>query len=79
MEEDLTQEDGIRFKEIKSGMIVNFLYEETMKLIHEAKKGSVIYVDNKVELHQKGTVLKTYDTRLTKEIEEYPSKKFQSK
>ena len=75
LEEDLTQGDGIRFKEIKSGMIVNFLYDETMKLIHEAKKGSVIYVDNKVELHQKGTVLKTYDTCLTKEIEEYPSKK----
>ena len=75
LEEDLTQGDGIRFKEIKSGMIVNFLYDETMKLIHEAKKGSVIYVDNKVELRQKGTVLKTYDTCLTKEIEEYPSKK----
>ncbi|HIR74200.1 TPA: U32 family peptidase [Candidatus Ventrenecus avicola] len=72
--EDLTQGDGIRFKEIQAGMIVNFLYDKKGNLIHEAKKGDTVFVDNKVGLNRKATVLKTSSVTLSEEIANYPKK-----
>lgn len=75
LEEDLAQEDGIRFKNKDMGFIVNFLYDEKGKLINQALKGSIVYVDNKVNLKDKDIVLKTLDKKLMNEIANYEPRK----
>lgn len=72
---DLHQEDGIRFASENKGFVVNFLYDEKGLLVSCAKKGDIILVDNKVDLHQKGMVLKTIDFMLTKEMQNIKMKK----
>lgn len=64
LECDLHQEDGIRFSEEEKGFIVNFLYNEKGLLISSASKGDTIFVDNKIGLQKKCTVMKTMDTLL---------------
>lgn len=71
----LVQGDGIRFSEENKGMMVNFLYDESGKLIHEAKKGEIVFVDNKVGILKSKTVLKTIDSVLENHILEFPEKK----
>lgn len=75
LEEDLTQNDGIRFKEEDKGFIVNFLYDKKGLLIHKASKGSIVYLDNKVDLKKKGSVLKTIDFELMQHLKRYEEKK----
>ncbi|MCI8575835.1 MAG: U32 family peptidase, partial [Bacilli bacterium] len=48
LSEEIHQEDGIRFVSENKGMMVNFLYNEQGLLVSEAKKGELIYVDNKI-------------------------------
>ena len=66
--DELNQEDGIRFNENNSGMIVNMLYNESGLLINHASKGDIVLVDNKVNLKNKSTVSKTIDKKLTIEL-----------
>ncbi len=75
LEEELNQNDGIRFKEEDKGFMVNFLYNEKGLLIHQARRGEVIYLDNKVNLKKKGVVLKTIDSELMKELKVMDEKK----
>ncbi len=75
LEEDLIQNDGIRFKEEDKGFIVNFLYNEKGLLIHHASKGSIVYLDNKVDLKTKGKVLKTIDSQLMESLNRIDEKK----
>lgn len=75
LEEDLHQEDGIRFLEEEKGMIVNFLYDQNELLISSAKKGDTIFLDNKIDLKKKCLVLKTIDVSLEKQILSEPEKK----
>ena len=72
--EDLIQNDGIRFSNNK-GMVANFIYNTKGLLIKEAKKGEIIYLDNKVELKEKGQVLKTTSVKLENELKNYQEKK----
>lgn len=69
---DLYQEDGIRLPNQK-GMIVNFLYDKNMLLVNHALKGSIIYVDNKVELKETGDVFLTTNKYLIEEIKKIPN------
>lgn len=62
--ENLSQEDGIRFEASEKGMMVNFLYNEKGLLIHEAYKGEIVLVDNKVALKGQDIVRKTIDKKL---------------
>lgn len=71
----LNQEDGIRFFDDDKGLIVNFLYNEKGLLINKAKKGDIVYVDNKIGLKNKGEVLKTIDHSLEKELAILPERK----
>ena len=71
----LTQEDGIRFLESSSGMIVNYLYNSSSRLIHSASKGEHVFVDSKVCARLGDTVMKTLDKKLLQELEQYPKKK----
>lgn len=71
----LTQEDGIRFLESSSGMIVNYLYNSSSKFIHSASKGECIFVDSRVSAKVGDTVMKTLDKKLLEELEQYSKKK----
>ena len=62
LDDDLCQEDGIRFTLENKGMIVNKLYDEKCLLKNMVKKGNVAVVDNKVNLKKKSSVNKTIDT-----------------
>ncbi len=75
LQEELTQEDGIKFLPSDKGMIVNFMYDESGKLIHHAKKNEVIYVENKISLLDCECVHKTKSTALLASISNLPIKK----
>lgn len=71
----LYQEDGIRFKNSNLGMIVNFIYNEKNLLINKASTGDIIYLDNKINLKDKDTLIKTSSNYLDKEILSLEEKK----
>lgn len=74
--ETLNQEDGIRFKEPDTGMMVNMLYNENMMLTNSVFKGKIAIVDNKVnKVHIGDTVLKTVDKKLIDSLKKYDEKK----
>lgn len=75
--EELNQEDGIRFLESETGMIVNFLYDKSMKLISSVDKNHHAFIDNKAKVKVKDTVMKTLDHKLLKSLEQYPLKKIE--
>ena len=75
LDKDIHQEDGIRFKEEDLGMMVNFIYDCKDKLISGSKGGTIIEIDNKIGLTKKCSVLKTIDSLLLKELENYKEKK----
>lgn len=72
---NLYQEDGIRFKNSNLGMIVNFIYNEKNLLINKASTGDIIYLDNKINLKDKDTLIKTSSNYLDKEILSLEEKK----
>ena len=72
--DDIAQGDGIRFAN-QRGMIVNYLYDKNNLLINGAKKGEIVYVDNKVDFQGKGEVLKTLDVLLEEKIKDIPKRK----
>ena len=71
--EDLYQEDGIRFAN-GTGMVANKIYQNGL-LVREGKNGSIVEVDNKVNLTETGQVRKTYNAKLEKEMKEVPERK----
>lgn len=74
LNEDLNQEDGIRFSN-GEGMIVNFLYDKNMKLTNNVKKGNICYLDKKYNVSKDEILFKTTDSLLIKEIENYEPRK----
>ena len=76
---ELNQEDGIRFNESNSGMIVNFLYDKNMKLTNSVKANDIAYIDNKVDLKRKDTIYKTIDKKLVDSLKKYDLKKISVK
>ena len=74
LDDDVYQNDGIRFSN-KEGMIINYLYDDKDNLINHAKKGSIIRLDNKININSKGLVFKTLDSHLINEINNAPDKK----
>ena len=72
---ELNQEDGIRFNESNSGMIVNFLYDKNMNLTNSVKANDIAYIDNKVDLKRKDTIYKTIDKKLVDSLKKYDLKK----
>jgi len=73
--EDLRQEDGIKFFPSDKGMIVNFLYNERGALVNSAKKGEIVFLDNKVNLIEKDKVQKTIDKELIDHLQKLKKKK----
>lgn len=74
LSEDINQEDGIRFSN-DEGMICNYIYNEKGLLINSAKKGTIVYLDNKINLKEKGLIYKTTDSKLNRELEDIRNKK----
>lgn len=74
LEEDLNQEDGIRFDNDK-GMIVNKLYNSKGLLVSSVKKGEIAIVDNKISLTEGKSVRKTIDNLLNKKISKLKERK----
>lgn len=74
LDEDLNQEDGIRFDNDK-GMIVNKLYNKRDLLVNSIKKGDIAVVDNKIGLSKAKEVRKTIDVKLVEEINKYKERK----
>lgn len=75
LDEEVNQEDGIRFISSNTGMILNFIYDERDMLINKASKGEIIFVDNKIGFETLGDVYKTLDNKLNKELSIYELKK----
>lgn len=75
LDKPLTQGDGIRFQKEQSGMMVNFIYNEKNQLISNANIGEIIELDNKIGITECGPVLKTVDSKLLEELENYSEKK----
>ena len=74
LDKELNQQDGIRFLKSGKGFIVNYLYDENMKLTNSAPGGSICYVENKVELTANDKVCKTQDFKLNKELDNLPAR-----
>ena len=74
LSKELNQGDGIRLPN-NEGLIANFIYNEKDLLINKGNKNEVIYLDNKFNLTKCGKVLKTLDSALIKELQNYELKK----
>ena len=64
LKRDLNQGDGIRFKDEKEGMILNYLYDLKGNLINAAKKGDKVLIDNRFSVKKGEEVLKTLDVKV---------------
>ena len=69
----LNQGDGIRINETNDGMIVNFLYDESLKLTSVCKNSAVI--DNKIKASVGDSVNKTSDITIINKYRELPVRK----
>lgn len=73
LNKELNQEDGIRFLESGKGLIVNYLYDDKMKLI--SSSDNIVYIDNKIDLNSNDRVFKTYDKLLNEKLKKYELKR----
>ena len=74
-QDDLNQEDAIRFKNANVGMVVNRLYDKKELLKNKIAKNNICLVDNKVGLKESDIVLKTIDKKLIDELTKINYKK----
>lgn len=75
--DDLNQNDGIRFKNIDKGMIVNRLYNTTNLLVSSISKGNICILDNKFNVKNNDIVLKTIDSKLISSLENIEEKRIE--
>ena len=72
---DINMEDGIRFKKSDKGFIANKLYNKNKLLVKSLKKNDICLLENKVKTQINDIVLKTTDSKLMKELNNYKQKK----
>lgn len=75
--DDLSQNDGIRFKNIDKGMIVNRLYNTKNLLINSITRGNICILDNKFNVKTNDIVLKTIDSKLISSLENIEEKRIE--
>lgn len=75
LEDDINQEDGIRFTSSKEGMIANFIYDIHGKLINSAKKGNIILLDNRFNVKKGDKLVKTFSVRIRDKYTKLEEKK----
>ena len=74
-DDNLYQNDGIRFKDANQGMIVNRLYDKNKLLKNNIEVNNICYLDNKFIVKPGDILIKTIDNNLIKELENYSLKK----
>jgi len=74
LDDDLEQSDVIRLEEANAGLTVNFLYDKSDKLVNSARKGSVVFIDNFLNIKGKGKVRKVSSYSLNKELQNLPKR-----
>lgn len=74
-EDAIYQNDGIRFKNSNTGMIVNRLYNKDKLLTNKVENNNICYLDNKLNIKKNDILIKTIDSNLIKELEQYSKKK----
>lgn len=81
LDEELNQNDAIRFDKPNKGMYVNTLYNQKGLLVSSISKNNICQVDNKERIMIKdllgSNVLKTIDTKLNEELNNIPNKKIE--
>ena len=79
LDEELNQNDAIRFDKPNKGMYVNTLYNQKGLLVSSISKNNICQVDNKDRIMIKdllgSNVLKTIDTKLNQKLNNIPDKK----
>ncbi len=75
LDDDIYQEDGIRFKKSNLGMFVNFLYDTKGRLINKGKKGEIVSVRNKIGLTYLDEIRRTSSKELERELMSYSPRK----
>lgn len=72
LDEDLNQNDAIRFDKPNKGMYINTLYNEKGLLVSSVSKNNICIVDNKERIMAKdllgSSILKTIDAKLNQEL-----------
>lgn len=74
LSENIKQFDKIRFKNANKGATLNFIYDKNDKLISEASKGNIIYLDNFLNINNIDEIYLTKpyikrETDVTKKVE----------
>ena len=79
LDEELSQNDAIRFEKPNKGMYINSLYNEKGLLVSKILKSNICQVDNKDRIMIKdllgSNVLKTIDSNLNQQLNNIPEKK----
>lgn len=75
LDDELHQGDAIRFQDLNKGMTVNFIYDKKDKLINSSQKGTVVYVDNFLDIKGSGELRKVRSIVLENEINNLPERK----
>ena len=73
LDKSLNQQDGVRFRESDLGMIANYIYDESGKLINSSS--GICYLDNKIGLKTCDRVYKTLDYNLVQKLQRMPARK----
>ena len=69
IDDDLNQNDGIRFKNKNVGMMINRLYNEKGLLVNGVSNGNVCFLDNKLDVKVGDIILKTIDSKLISKLD----------
>ena len=75
LSDDVSQNDGIRFKNKDAGMMVNRLYDSKGLLVNGVSKNGICLLDNKLDINKGDIVLKTTDSKLIQDLVGIPEKK----
>lgn len=75
LQDGLSQNDGVRFKNSNEGMMVNRLYDKKGLLVNSVSDNNICYLDNKLGIKMGDVLLKTIDSKFIKDLENYSLKK----
>lgn len=73
--DNLSQNDGIRFLDSNEGFYINRLYDSNLLLVNEVKRGNICYIDKKCLVKKGELISKTVDYKLLNNLSNYFEKK----
>ena len=75
LNEELNQQDGVRFLRSGKGFICNYLYAENGQLTNSVPAGGICYLENRVGLTENDIVCKTLDYKLMNSLKQLPTRR----